>query len=102
MRPPVRWIRSADQRAWLTAIVWRVARSPGRRSASQMGTADRGVPSKSARYTWGCTEAWEPLQVWGESPVARPSATTHWNAMSAANMRSVRTCTARLALLTSS
>ncbi len=94
MRPPARWIRSADIIIWAAATACRVATLPGRRNVIATGNAAIRPPRNTATGTCRWSALVLPAHVRGESQSAAEMPASHCTSMSHANIRSVRACTA--------
>jgi hypothetical protein len=55
MRPPLRWMSSADHNIWAAATTCRVTTQPGRSMARAMGSALMAPPRSTAAQMWTCT-----------------------------------------------
>ncbi len=89
MRPPLRWMRSADQSICEAAITCRVTAAPGCVRARTRGSAASTPPRKTAACTWRCTVWTWPAQAYGEIVSAQKTASAHWPRISQVKMRSV-------------
>lgn len=90
MRPPVRWINSAEASIWAVAIAWRVNVRPGRSQPSSAGGSMIRPPSSTAAQTCTCVALTEPIQVRGDNHDATPMPASHCRNSNAAKSRSVR------------
>ena len=62
MRPPVRWMSSADQSIWDTATECRVSEVPGRFHTCTSVTALSTPPTTTATQTCACASRALPAQ----------------------------------------
>ncbi len=90
VRPPDRWMSSAENSIWPTATTWRVRNEPGLRKMKNSGTPANTAPSTAAVTISTLTLPTCAIRVCGAYHDATAMPASHCRASSTANMRSFR------------
>jgi hypothetical protein len=92
MRPPLRWISSAEESICEAAMTWRVSGEAGRKIASSTGSTVIPAPARIAVHTCMCNTRSLPAHAYGDTANAAATQATYCTTSSSANIRLIITC----------